>query len=118
METKIFIKDFREIPDHRDFVLNLTDRIMGKFRNYQNMEASVIVGIKAQGQESHKHLFECEVLIHDPDMHRVVVAKGQNKDFQQAVRSSLRIAEKILRRNLGKRLTLRRHILGNHSIAV
>jgi ribosome-associated translation inhibitor RaiA len=115
MKTRILFRDFDELPHQKNFVSYNVEHIIGKYDTDQDLEINVIIG---RHWEAHKSGFECEILVHGHEIGRVVVAKDSSKDFYQAVRGALRVAEKIIRRKSDKNISLRRRTITTGHMAV
>jgi hypothetical protein len=107
--TRFFLR--YQLGHLKDFVLDCTDQMLGKFVCFHNLEVSVIVGTCTDHHQQHGSSFECEAIIHDGALGRTEVAKSNNKTFEGAVRSCLKKGEKILRRASAKAIALRRRTL-------
>ena len=110
MKTSVQFRNFNGLEHIQNYVKDSVDQSLGKFESWRQFNAHVILSMVRTRSNTHTPIFECEVLIKGKGLHRPVITKKTNSNFYQAFRSSLRAAEKILRRASKIRVTARRHL--------
>lgn len=108
MRTSIQFRNLEGLDHIRSYVENSVDQTVGKFESWRQFDAHVTLGMAKTRSTNHKPIFECEVLIKGKGLQRPIFTKKTNADFYQALRSSLKAAEKILRRASKVRVSDRR----------
>ncbi|MBK7963842.1 MAG: HPF/RaiA family ribosome-associated protein [Bdellovibrionales bacterium] len=109
MRTSIQFRSLEGLDHIRSYVENSVDQAVGKFESWRQFDTHVILGMAKTRSSTHKPVFECEVLVKGKGLQRTIFTKKTSADFYQAVRSSLKTVEKILRRASKIRVSDRRH---------
>jgi ribosome-associated translation inhibitor RaiA len=108
MKTSIQFRNFDGLNHLKSFVEESVDQSIGKFESWRHFDIHVVMNTAKGRSDSHRPVFECELLIKGQGVNRPIFVKKINTDFYQSVRSTLRAAEKIFRRTSKIRVTNRR----------
>jgi ribosomal subunit interface protein len=109
MKTTTQFKNISGLEHIRNFVENSINQSLGKFEAWREFDAHVVMRTAKARSDSHKPVFESELVIEGKGLNRPIIVKKKNSDFYQAFNACILAAEKSLRRISKKRVTLRRH---------
>lgn len=110
MRTSLKFRNFEGLDHIRNYVENVADQFLGKFESWRQFDTHIVLGMAKARSTTHPPVFECEVLVKGRGLRRPVFTKKTSADFYQALRDSLKAAEKSLRRASKIRVSARRRV--------
>lgn len=109
MKQRIQFKDFEGSEATREFITQQLSEHLEKFESNKEFYSSVIMSTARSRNNSHKPIFECEIVLHKNGNKSPIIVKKTDLNFHNAIRNAMVAAEKVLRRSAKIRVTRRRH---------
>jgi ribosome-associated translation inhibitor RaiA len=110
MKTKVHFRNIDGLDHIRKFVGDSVEQSIGRFDSNRQFDGHVVLGMVSGRSETHRPVFECELLINGKGLSRPVVVKKHNSNFHHAIRDCLKTSAKILRRASKIRVLERRSL--------
>jgi|JI6StandDraft_1071083.scaffolds.fasta_scaffold314843_2 ribosome-associated translation inhibitor RaiA len=110
MKTSLQFRNFDGFDHIKSFVEDSLDHSIGKFESWRHFDIHMVMSTVKGRTETHRPIFECELMLKGKGVKRPIIVKKMNSDFYQSVRSCLKATEKIFRRSSKIRVTDRRHV--------
>lgn len=108
MRTDVIFRDIKMFDHLKDFVERLAAEATMDMARSKDAHTVVIIGKSAARTNTHGPMFQCTVLVRGGMLPSPLFAKKENKDFYTALRNTLAVIKKKVRKASQRRLPQRR----------